>query len=322
MPNLWDKTPEAPSPSELNPLTNPLLEQHLGRWARVYFGTPPAKREQAVSNLLEEIKRESAGGAAAQSTRPYFATDPKFAADPKFQRTVCTACQHQNPPGHKFCSRCGQVLSPRQPASSGNLGGPEIADALPANSATDVTWLGDHAFSSLNDSNPSPGRGWKYLAGAAMIVLAGLAYLHWAPEFRARVSSVGRTPQVVVPAAPPPPENSSPAGAKAPAETVAPEAIVSKSRTESGTESKIESRKQEAQNPAVAADAGNRAVVPPGVQAATQRSTLPSAPAGLSTAIRLGEQYSRPAPGPALSGRKHGRSGSLRSREIVVEGGA
>ena len=50
VPNLWDKTPEAPSP-ELNPLTNPVLEQNLGRWAKVYFSTPPAKREQAVSNL-------------------------------------------------------------------------------------------------------------------------------------------------------------------------------------------------------------------------------------------------------------------------------
>ncbi len=106
MPNLWDKTPEAPFPSELNPLTNPVLEQNLGRWAKVYFNNPPAKREQAVSNLLEEIKRESGAGppAAAQPDRPYFATDPKFL------RAVCSACQHQNPPGHKFCSRCGQVL--------------------------------------------------------------------------------------------------------------------------------------------------------------------------------------------------------------------
>lgn len=299
MPNLWDKTPEAPSPSELNPLTNPLLEQHLGRWAKVYFGTPPAKREQAVSNLLEEIKRESAGGAAAQSTRPHFATEPKFAADPKFQRTVCAACQHQNPPGHKFCSRCGQVLSLGQPASSGNLGGPEIADSLPANSATDVTWLGDHAFSSLNDSNPSPGRGWKYLAGAAMIGLAGLAYLHWAPEFRTRVASTDRTQQVSAPAAPLPPGNSSPADAKAPAEAVAPEAIVSKSKAESGTESKTESRKREAHNPPVASDASNPAVVPPGVQAATQRSTLLSTPAGHSISglessspdLRLAQRY-------------------------------
>ena len=104
MPNLWDKVPEAPASSELNPLTNPVLEQNLRRWAQVYFSTPPAKREQAVSALLEQIRRESEMGGVAQNDRPY------FAADPKFRRSICSACQHQNPPGHKFCSRCGRVL--------------------------------------------------------------------------------------------------------------------------------------------------------------------------------------------------------------------
>src|ERR1700730_12982993 len=97
VPNLWDKTTEVQS-ADLNPLTNPVLEQNLGRWAKVYFSNPPAKREQAVSHLLEEIKRES-GPDAAQPSRPYFARDPKF------ERAVCSACRHQNPPGHKFCSR-------------------------------------------------------------------------------------------------------------------------------------------------------------------------------------------------------------------------
>jgi hypothetical protein len=282
LPNLWDKTPEAPSPSELNPLTNPVLEQHLGRWAKVYFGTPPAKREQAVSNLLEEIKRESGASAPIQSGRPYFATDPKF------QRTVCAACQHQNPPGHKFCSRCGQVLSPGQPSSSANLGTPEIADALPTNSAHDVPWLHDQAFSSLEGSGASQGRAWQYLAGAAVIVLAGLAYLHWAPEFRTRVASTAKTPPVSAQAATLPPGNSSLAEPTAAAEAVAPESIVS------------ESKKREVHNPPVTGGAGDRAVVPPGVQAATQRSTLPSAAAGHSTVsdlessspdLRLAQRY-------------------------------
>jgi hypothetical protein len=295
LPNLWDKTPEAPSPSELNPLTNPLLEQHLGRWAKVYFGTPPAKREQAVNSLLEEIKRESGASAPIQSGRPYFATDPNFATDPKFRRTVCATCQHQNPPGHKFCSRCGQVLSPEQPSSSANLGAPEIADALPTNSAHDAPWLHDQAFSGLEGSGASQGRGWKYLAGAAVIVLAGLAYLHWAPEFRTRVAST-KPPPVSAPAATLPPGDSSSADGKAAAEEVAPESIVSGSQTESKTDSK----KREANNPPVTGGAGDRAVVPPGVQAATQRSTLPSAAAGHSTAsglessspdLRLAQRY-------------------------------
>src|SRR6202171_6572772 len=128
MPNLWDKTPEAPSPSDLNPLTNPVLERNLGRWAKVYFGNPPEKREQAVSTLLEQIKRESGSGAAAQPARTYFASGTRF------QRAVCSACQHQNPPGHKFCSRCGQALSPARPSSTENLGAPRITEAFPSRS--------------------------------------------------------------------------------------------------------------------------------------------------------------------------------------------
>src|SRR5713226_5561018 len=166
VPNLRDKTPEAPFPSELNPLTNPVLEQNLGRWAKVYFNNPPAKREQAVSNLLEEIKRESGAGApaAAQPDRPYFATDPRF------QRAACSACQHQNPPGHKFCSRCGQALSPARPRSTENLGDP-VAPRK---------------------------RGWKYLAGAAVIVVAGFVYVQWFPGPLTRMVSPTNTRPVTL----------------------------------------------------------------------------------------------------------------------------
>jgi hypothetical protein len=40
---------------ELNPLLNPLLAAHMGRWAEVYFTTPPEKRAQAVSELVREL---------------------------------------------------------------------------------------------------------------------------------------------------------------------------------------------------------------------------------------------------------------------------
>jgi len=40
---------------ELNPLLNPLLAAHMGRWAEVYFTSPPAKRAQAVSDLVREL---------------------------------------------------------------------------------------------------------------------------------------------------------------------------------------------------------------------------------------------------------------------------
>ncbi len=104
MAKLWDKTAETSSPSELNPLTNPLLERNLGRWAQVYLSTPPAKREQALNTLLAELKREAGAGPEAEPVGSYVARDTKF------QPTVCSICQRQNPPGHRFCSRCGQPI--------------------------------------------------------------------------------------------------------------------------------------------------------------------------------------------------------------------
>src|SRR5467141_1322416 len=44
------------SSSELNPMMNPTLGRNLGRWAQVYFTTPPEKREQAVVELLRELE--------------------------------------------------------------------------------------------------------------------------------------------------------------------------------------------------------------------------------------------------------------------------
>ena len=57
-----------PSP-ELNPLTNPVLGRNMGRWAEVYFTSPPERREQAVQELLRELERDSsAGESSAQVT--------------------------------------------------------------------------------------------------------------------------------------------------------------------------------------------------------------------------------------------------------------
>ena len=163
MPDLWDKTPDAPLQSELNPLTNPVLERNLVRWAEVYFSSPPGKREQAVNKLLEEIKREASGDRAAET-----------------QEVVCSACQSKNSAGHKFCGRCGEALNPVTSGSSESTG------AAVAQPETTVQWLRDRAFRSLEVSDAPKQRGWRYLAGALAIALAGFAYLQWAPGFQAR----------------------------------------------------------------------------------------------------------------------------------------
>ncbi len=298
MRNLWDKTPEAPSP-ELNPLTNPVLEQNLGRWAKIYFSTPPAKREQAVNNLLEEISRES--GAAAQPGRPYFASDPKF------QRAACTACQHHNPPGHKFCSRCGQVLNPEQPAAQENRVATRASQVFSPDSANGAQWMREQTFSGLTDAYAPRKRGWKYAVGAAVIILAGFAYMRWAPDYWTKIS-VTRAPQVSAPATALPPLNASPAEApfeaKIPAETdapksvapksvapkpIAPESVVSGSVAPGNVAARNNNnnnKEREAEKLSANAEARRGTAATAGVQSASQRSPLLDA--SRSTAADLG----------------------------------
>jgi hypothetical protein len=253
--NVWDKTPPAPPP-ELNPLTNPLLERNLGRWAKVYFSTPPAKREQAVNHLLEEIKRESGADA---SGRPYFATDVRF------QRAVCAVCQHHNPPGHKFCSRCGQTLPPLQPASPEHQSATQAPAPLRPASANDLSGLPAHSFGGLSDTYPAPRRGWKYVVGVAVIVLAGFAYVRWHPEFWTNVAST-RTPQVSAPAPTLSLPNASPAEApseaRVPAETIAPKSVAPKNK------------QRATKNLPATAEARHGTSATSGIQPATQKSSL------------------------------------------------
>ncbi|MGA9799589.1 MAG: hypothetical protein WBQ68_11305 [Terriglobales bacterium] len=257
MPNRLEKTPEAPSPSELNPLTNPILEQNLGRWAKVYFSNPPGKRDQAVNKLLEELKRESG---SVQTSRPYFATETKF------QRAVCSACQHQNPPGHKFCSRCGQVLAPAQPPATETPAVNRISEAPPVNSGDEAPWLREQTFNSLDDYEIPRSRGWKYLTAAAVIVLAGFAYMQWVPGARTRVAT-DNPPQVSAPASELPPANASPSEAKSSPETVAPKPVVPNAIAP-------ESKMGNAPKPSATTKSHNHPVVPAGVQAAVQKSPM------------------------------------------------
>jgi hypothetical protein len=51
-------TSSLPDP-RLNPLMNPTLGRNLGRWAQVYFTSPPEKRESAVVELLRELEGDA-----------------------------------------------------------------------------------------------------------------------------------------------------------------------------------------------------------------------------------------------------------------------
>jgi hypothetical protein len=166
VPDLWDKPTDAPPQSQLNPLTNPVLERNLVRWAQVYFSSPPGKREQAVNKLLEEIKREASEGRAGE-----------------YQEVVCSVCQHKNAAGHRFCGGCGEALTPV----------PSDFSESSAPAETNVQWLRDRAFRSLEVSDAPKQRGRLYLVGALAIALAGFACLRWAPGFQPKVAMPAST---------------------------------------------------------------------------------------------------------------------------------
>ena len=106
---------------ELNPLVNPLLADNMGRWAEVYFTSPPEKREEAVIELLRELEARSSDGeshpASAQVVHDVRSNAPSTA----FERATtdrqpsnlrrCDTCSHYNPPMHQFCGMCGAQLS-------------------------------------------------------------------------------------------------------------------------------------------------------------------------------------------------------------------
>jgi hypothetical protein len=99
LPHSSEQTSEShtlPS-AELNPLINPLLAENMGRWAEVYFTTPPESREQAVLELLHELE--------AQKSRREADLASELAAQPALVR--CEHCGHDNPAVNKFCGMCG-----------------------------------------------------------------------------------------------------------------------------------------------------------------------------------------------------------------------
>jgi hypothetical protein len=113
---LYSETDEsnhssASSVDRLDPLQNPLLNQHMGRWAEVYCTTPPEQRDQAVSELLRELEAEQREKATASPQQPT-AVRRKFVAAQSVRSLLvrCAACGYDNPPGNAFCGSCRAAL--------------------------------------------------------------------------------------------------------------------------------------------------------------------------------------------------------------------
>ncbi len=105
-------------PPELNPLLNPLLAENMGRWAQVYFTSPPEKREQAVQELVRVLEAEKSGANASSVApapvpqRRAEAVPPSPAQRPEIQPAFleCRSCGKKNPAPQRFCGMCGSRL--------------------------------------------------------------------------------------------------------------------------------------------------------------------------------------------------------------------
>jgi hypothetical protein len=169
-----------PTP-ELNPLLNPILGQHMGRWAEVYFTSPPEKREEAVLALLREL--EAAGPVAQAAPRPL----------------ACASCGRHNSAQQNFCGNCGAPLTGYGSTPRASTEGPHavqptvrVTSPEPALSITD--YAGSlRGFSPVARERETRRSGWRrtvdnliepgssrfYVGSTLVVVIVALTYMAW-----------------------------------------------------------------------------------------------------------------------------------------------
>ena len=125
---------------ELNPLLNPILSDNMGRWAEVYFTSPPERREEAVIELLHELEKEkeraetlpAATDATLRNPSRHAHFEPQIVDEQQSEQRFCWACKSENPATHQFCGMCGAKLyldssgSESAPGDGRDLGSPRI----------------------------------------------------------------------------------------------------------------------------------------------------------------------------------------------------
>ena len=226
---------ELPKP-ELNPMMNPTLGRNLGRWAHVYFTSPPEKREEAVTELLRELESETPEsssfsqpaqhGASRIQERErlinqFFETSERVFSDdaepehsfsqvsndPAAPTEVnCPACSHGNSGEQKYCGNCGASLS-------GNTQDTGVARSTRrsagAQTHDDTQWLRERALNSFEQYDAPAGGGLKYLVFIFLILFAGFAYMRWV-QSRPSLAAVLK-PAAVSRTSVPPSESATPA---------------------------------------------------------------------------------------------------------------
>jgi hypothetical protein len=203
---------ELPNP-ELNPMTNPVLSRNLGKWAQVYFTSPPEKRAQAVAELLQELEETSAGNnnlspANAEKNEPELRPNAEERAAHLADKRVgpsCPNCAHINAPDHWFCGFCGSPLRgtglKREHAevlgSAGQGGnGSALVRQTSGRRPGDVEWLREKTAARF-DAEPRPLG--KILLLALAVAAIALSYYEWRNRARAQTPAQAAPPVSTAP---------------------------------------------------------------------------------------------------------------------------
>ncbi len=209
-------------------MQNPTLGKNLGRWAQVYFTSPPEKREQAVVDLLRELESET-------DPRPPRLQQNIPSVNPVVPRLICKNCQQPNELDQRFCGLCGwplrsadapvpeaprAAIPPIEPRRE-----PEPAfTPLQETEESDLQWLREKSLSRLADPEEESSGKWKYILIAVVLVAAAFGTLQWvanrpatnAPAATAAPVQTAQTNEAATPA--PAPTVSTPPPAVAPSE--------------------------------------------------------------------------------------------------------
>jgi hypothetical protein len=161
------KASTLPDP-ELNPLLNPLLAAHMGRWAEVYFTSPPERRGEAVAELLRELEKNSTSeSVSATTTTATAAKDESFLkradkpSEVPLARSIaaseeaalaCVSCGQRNSALQKFCGMCGSPLTNSWEAY------PQVGEAQPMGSSV---WSESESRLESGQHEPEPEQEWR-----------------------------------------------------------------------------------------------------------------------------------------------------------------
>lgn len=236
MPSPSDQSQGTPTlpPAELNPLLNPLLAENMGRWAEVYFTSPPEKREQAVLELLRELEAKKSGRDVAPAGQldplprkavlePLHSTSE--ALPPQRLETQnggvahCEACGRDNPPSHQFCGMCGAQLKSDSSDTQRSEEPPLLETVAeeedprsqyepsynyaPSNTSSLSLFqsVGQRRYDDSSDweYEPEPSRPYRIYVGLALaVVILALGYIAWRG---AQASQTSQGPPPAPPAA-------------------------------------------------------------------------------------------------------------------------